>query len=83
MLKQALKCGKLFCPQNGKTLKNAVILVEGNRILAVQTDREAIPDGFMAVDLSHLFVMPGLIDAHVHTGSSGEADGLAQSARAP
>ncbi len=82
MLKQALKCGKLFCPQNGKTLKNAVILVEGNRILAVQTDREAIPDGFMAVDLSHLFVMPGLIDAHVHTGSSGEADGLAQSARA-
>lgn len=82
MLKQALKCGKLFCPGNGKTLKGAVILVEDNRIAAVQTDREAIPDGFETVDLSGFFVMPGLIDAHVHTGISGEADELPRSARA-
>ena len=79
MMKQALKCGMLFCPQNGKTLKNAVILVDGNKILAIQGEHEAIPDGFGVIDLSDRFVMPGLIDAHVHTGMSGEASELAAS----
>ena len=79
MMKQALKCGMLFCPQNGKTLKNAVVLVDGNEILAIQGEHEAIPDGFGVIDLSDRFVMPGLIDAHVHTGMSGEASELAAS----
>ncbi len=80
-MKQALKCGKLFCPQDGKVLKNAVVLVDGSHILAVQGENEAIPAGFDVIDLSERFVMPGLIDAHVHTASSGEPDGLAQSVR--
>ncbi len=77
-MKQALKCGKLFCPQDGKTLKNAVVLVDGSKILALQGEHEAIPDGFSVIDLSDKFVMPGLIDAHVHTSSSGEPSGTAR-----
>ncbi len=78
-MKKALKCGSLFCPQSGSVEKNVVILIEENKIVALQSDLEAIPDSFEVIDLQNSFVTPGLIDAHVHTSSSGEADTLAGS----
>ncbi|MCK5593444.1 Xaa-Pro dipeptidase, partial [Candidatus Bathyarchaeota archaeon] len=48
-------------------LGNAVVLVEGQRIVNVgRADRVKIPAGFERIDASGLTVMPGLIDAHIH-----------------
>ena len=70
-MQTAIKCGKLFCPQDGKVIKNAVILVDGEIIKDVQDDKAAIPAGYEVIDLSDKFVTPGLIDAHVHVSESG------------
>jgi imidazolonepropionase-like amidohydrolase len=48
-----------------KPLANAVIVIEGDRIIAVGPDVR-VPAGARTIDLSHLTVLPGLIDAHTH-----------------
>ena len=40
-------------------------LVQGERILAVGSNL-TIPQGAQIIDLSHLTVLPGLVDAHTH-----------------
>ena len=50
-------------------LKDAVVVVEGNRIESVGSD---IPGGAKVVDLGQVTLMPGLIDSHVHLMWSGE-----------
>ena len=49
--------------------RNASILVRGNRIEAVQDGFVAPPAGARLIDLSDRFVLPGLIDSHVHLTS--------------
>ncbi|WP_114954347.1 metal-dependent hydrolase family protein [Sphingosinicella terrae] len=46
--------------------RNATILVRGGRIEAVQDGLAPPPAGARLVDLSDRFVLPGLIDSHVH-----------------
>ncbi|MFQ5785791.1 MAG: amidohydrolase family protein [Alphaproteobacteria bacterium] len=56
----------------GKPVANAVVIVEGERISAVgRRYRLAIPDGARIVDLKGKWIIPGLIDAHVHFFQSG------------
>ncbi|HEY2943306.1 MAG TPA: amidohydrolase family protein [Vicinamibacteria bacterium] len=54
----------------GASLRDARIVVEGDRIVAVEasggTGRSAPPAGARVYDLSRLTVLPGLIDVHVH-----------------
>ena len=70
-----IKCGQLFCAKDDTVLNDMAILVEGNRIVSVAPIAECPPkDGQQIVDLSGKFVMPGLIDAHLHTSMSGEPD---------
>src|SRR5215470_19416871 len=53
---------------------DAVIVVEGERIKAVGSRAEvAVPKGLRIVDGRGRWVMPGLIDAHVHFFQSGGA----------
>lgn len=65
MRKYYLICGKFFDGVHQELRENVRILVEGRQITAVG---EALPQPADAqvVDLSHLTVTPGLIDAHVH-----------------
>jgi imidazolonepropionase-like amidohydrolase len=49
--------------------RNASILVRGNRIEAVQDGFVPVPAGARLIDLSDRFVLPGLIDSHVHLDS--------------
>ncbi len=49
--------------------RNATILVRGGRIEAVQDGFVAPPAGARLIDLSDRFVLPGLIDSHVHLTS--------------
>ena len=46
--------------------RNATILVRGGRIEAVQDGLAPPPLGARVIDLSDRFVLPGLIDSHVH-----------------
>ncbi|WP_396173226.1 amidohydrolase family protein [Flavobacterium sp.] len=62
-----LHCGKVLDTQTGKVLSNKTILVSGTKITKIL-------DGFVTkvnredveIDLKNKFVLPGLIDMHVH-----------------
>src|SRR5688572_26796458 len=47
----------------------STITVQGGRIVAVEDGLRAPPPGAALVDLSSRFVLPGLIDSHVHLES--------------
>ena len=55
----------------GKSIPNAMIVVEGNRITSVGK-REKTPTGANVIDLSEYTVLPGFIDMHCHP--LGDAD---------
>ena len=67
----AVRAGRLLDGTDTAPIRNAVILIEGDRITAVGPGL-AIPAGYEVVDLSRSTVLPGLIDCHTHiTGQSG------------
>ncbi|MBQ3107790.1 MAG: amidohydrolase family protein [Firmicutes bacterium] len=80
-----LKCGKLFDSANGTVLKHMLVTVSGKTVKAIASCPDALwnaaedallaglelPAGTAVLDLSDKFVMPGLIDAHVHLASDG------------
>ena len=49
--------------------RNASIVVRDGRIEAVQDGFAPVPDGAQLIDLRDRFVLPGLIDSHVHLDS--------------
>jgi imidazolonepropionase-like amidohydrolase len=71
--KYYLHCGTILNTQSGQELSNQTIIVSKNKIVKVQ-------DGFIArstsedieIDLKNKYVLPGLIDLHVHI--EGEHD---------
>ncbi|MDD4780984.1 MAG: amidohydrolase family protein [Tissierellia bacterium] len=63
--KKYIICGKFFDGVNEELKENIKIIVEDERIIAVGSDLEC-PMNAEVIDLSHLTVTPGLIDAHVH-----------------
>ena len=67
----AVRAGRLIDGTGAAPVRDAVILIEGDRITAVGPGL-SIPPGAEIVDLSHSTVLPGLIDCHTHiTGQSG------------
>ena len=53
----------------GPPLTNSVVLVQGSRIAAVgQAGEISIPSAATVVDTTGLTVLPGIINAHVHSG---------------
>ena len=51
---------------SGKVVKNAVVVVDGDRIHSVGLDASAVPPGAAVIDLSRYTGLPGLIDVHTH-----------------
>src|SRR5256884_496892 len=62
---KAVRFGKLWDAQ-GKLWTSAIVIVEGDRIKTVTSDRAAIPSGAEVIDLSPYTGLPGLIDVHTH-----------------
>ncbi|MFZ7103271.1 MAG: amidohydrolase family protein [Peptococcaceae bacterium] len=59
-------CGKLFDGKRAELLSSMEILVEGKIIKEVGRNLSR-PQSAEVVDLSHLTVTPGMIDAHMHS----------------
>ncbi len=62
--------GTLIDGTGGKARKNDCLVIEGNRITSVGVKPKGLnlknPDRVECVDATGQWVMPGLIDAHVH-----------------
>jgi imidazolonepropionase-like amidohydrolase len=52
---------------------NATILVRNGVIEKIQPDALTVPTGYSVIDLKNHWVIPGLIDGHVHLSQSGSA----------
>lgn len=65
-----IHAGLLFDAAAGEVVETATIVVEGERIAAVQPGYV----GEANIDLTDAFVMPGWIDAHVHVGGELSPD---------
>jgi imidazolonepropionase-like amidohydrolase/Tol biopolymer transport system component len=70
----ALVGGRVISMRGDEVLDNGVVVVRGNRILAVGKLGEVrVPEGARVVDVRGKTVMPGLVDVHWHgpMGSEG------------
>lgn len=74
----ALRTG-LAIDGQGRPIRDAVILVRDNRIVAVQPGLQ-IPAGARVVDLRGHTVLPGMMDLHVHITNHFDAQGRARAA---
>jgi imidazolonepropionase-like amidohydrolase len=62
--------GATVLPASGEALPRTDILVREGKIAKIGKDLEA-PEGVQVLDLTGLFVMPGIIDTHCHFAISG------------
>ncbi len=63
---QVLHAGTLLADANHGPKQQQSVLIEGKRIKAVADGFIDPPEGAQLIDLSDAFVLPGLIDCHVH-----------------
>ena len=70
----AIRAGVLIDGTGTAPTRNAVILIQGDRITAVGATVQ-IPGGATVLDLSAATVLPGFIDAHVHLAGHTIGDG--------
>jgi imidazolonepropionase-like amidohydrolase len=61
----ALRFGTLV-DGTGRVMEDAVVVVEGERIVSVNSGDMAVPAGASVIDLRRYTAIPGLIDAHTH-----------------
>ena len=82
----AIKSSLLIDGTGASPIHNAVVLVEGDRILDVGREADlGIPDGAEVIDLGDETILPGLVDPHTHItinpgkrGLLGQLEGLAE-----
>ena len=61
-----IRAGTLFDSKTGRVTHNSVIVVEGEKIVAIGDSGTTIPESASVIDLSDSFVMPGVMDMHTH-----------------
>jgi len=69
---RALHVARLLDVESGRILENATVLIEGERIRAVNP--EEIPAGAEVIELGERTLLPGLIDCHTHLNSDLEGE---------
>jgi imidazolonepropionase-like amidohydrolase len=61
----ALRAAQMLDVRTGEVTKNAVVLIDGERLSAVG-EGLAIPPGAQVIDLGSATLLPGLIECHTH-----------------
>ncbi len=69
--KIAIRAGRLIDGKSDAIVANALILIEGDKIVSV-TPSGTAPAGVEVLDLSRATVLPGLVDAHTHVFLQGD-----------
>jgi len=72
----AIRAARMFDSRTGVMANNQVVLIKGDRITDVGANLP-IPAGARVIDLGTATMMPGMIDAHVHVNTGGNAPNLA------
>lgn len=57
--------------ENMQPVENKIILTDGDKITAI-VDKSANVDGYTKIDLQGKYIMPGLINLHVHLAGNGK-----------
>jgi imidazolonepropionase-like amidohydrolase len=65
----ALRAARLIDGRGGAVVSPAVVIVRGNRIESIGG---AVPAGAQVIELGDMTLLPGFIDAHVHTLLQGD-----------
>jgi imidazolonepropionase-like amidohydrolase len=73
MTKTAYSAAHVLVSADEPPRVHSAVLVDGDHIVAVTGARE-IPPGYTRVELGSVWLMPGLIDLHVHLVWDGSAD---------
>lgn len=61
-----LHCGNLIDVQEGKVRDKVTVIIEDDKIVAVNNGYTSPQSGDSLIDLTNEFVLPGLMDMHVH-----------------
>ena len=61
---KAIRFGRLW--DGTRVVTDAVVVVDGDRIVSVSTGTRDLPSGAEVIDLRRYTAIPGLIDAHTH-----------------
>ena len=69
--KIAIRAGHLIDGKSDKVVDNALIVIEGDKIVSVASGGDA-PAGLEVIDLSPYTVLPGLMDTHTHVLLNGD-----------
>jgi imidazolonepropionase-like amidohydrolase len=64
----AIRAAHLLDVRRGETIDRPVVIVEGNRIVAIEHD---VPAGARLIDLGAATLLPGLFDMHTHLSIGG------------
>jgi imidazolonepropionase-like amidohydrolase len=74
--KIVLRAAKLLDVKTGATLRDQVVVIEGDKVMAVGSAKSVKVDADTEqIDLPNATVLPGLIDCHVHlTGDPNQLD---------
>lgn len=69
---KALVGGAIVNPVGVPSIENTVILIEDNKIIKIGKDREIkIPEEAEIINVEGKWIIPGLIDSHIHFFQSG------------
>jgi imidazolonepropionase-like amidohydrolase len=65
----AIRCGTLIDGTGVEPVRGATLVFENDTLTSITTNAD-VPRDAEVIDAGHLTVMPGMIDCHVHLGSS-------------
>ena len=57
--------GTLIDVRDGRLIADAVILIDGDKIVSISAE-QSVPAGATVVDATGRYILPGLVDLHVH-----------------